>query len=199
MANYTESIEKLIERLIRLPGIGRRSAERIVSYILGASRDDIKALTGFISKVKENVRFCKICNNLSEEELCKICQDVQRKKDIICIVEKPTDVTAIEKSADFHGVYHVLLGSISLLEGRGPGDLKIDGLMNRLKENNIKEVIIATDCDTEGETTALYLSKLIKPLGVKLTRIGVGIPMGSNLEYADSATLSKALESRRDV
>jgi len=199
MANYTESIEKLIERLIRLPGIGRRSAERIVSYILGASRDDIKALTEFISKVKENVRFCKICNNLSEEELCKICQDVQRKKDIICIVEKPTDVTAIEKSADFHGVYHVLLGSISPLEGRGPSDLKIDGLMNRIKENNIKEVIIATDCDTEGETTALYLAKLIKPLGVKLTRIGVGIPMGSNLEYADSATLSKALESRRDV
>ncbi|OGX14990.1 MAG: recombination protein RecR [Omnitrophica WOR_2 bacterium RBG_13_41_10] len=199
MANYTESIEKLIERLIRFPGIGRRSAERIVSYILGTSRDDIKALTESISKVKENVRFCKICNNLSEEELCKICQDTQRKKDIICIVEKPTDVTAIEKSADFHGVYHVLLGSISPLEGRGPSDLKIDGLMNRIKENNIKEVIIATDCDTEGETTALYLAKLIKPLGVKLTRIGVGIPMGSNLEYADSATLSKALESRRDV
>jgi len=199
MANYTESIEKLIERLIRFPGIGRRSAERIVSYILGASRDDIKALTESISKVKENVRFCKICNNLSEEELCRICQDVRRKKDIICIVERPTDVTAIEKSADFNGVYHVLLGSISPLEGKGPSDLKIDGLMNRIKENNIKEVIIATDCDTEGEITALYLAKLIKPLGVKLTRIGVGIPMGSNLEYADSATLSKALESRRDV
>ena len=199
MPSYTESIEKLIERLIRFPGIGRRSAERIVSYILGASRDDIKALTESISKVKENVRFCKICNNLSEEELCRICQDVRRKKDIICIVERPTDVTAIEKSADFNGVYHVLLGSISPLEGRGPSDLRIDGLMYRIKENNIKEVIIATDCDTEGETTALYLAKLIKPLGVKLTRIGVGIPMGSNLEYADSATLSKALESRRDV
>ena len=193
MANYTESIEKLIDGLIRLPGIGRRSAERIVSYILGAPKDEIRMLAEAIGKVKENVRFCSLCHNLSEEELCKICQDTRRQKDVICIVEKPTDVTAIEKSGSFNGVYHVLLGAISPLEGKGPGDLKIDTLMNRIKQNSIKEIIIATDADTEGETTALYLTKLIKPLGVKLSRIGLGLPVGSNLEYADATTLSKSL------
>jgi len=199
MATYTDSIEKLIERLIKFPGVGRRSAERIVNYILGASRDDIKGLSDAINKVKESVRFCRVCNNLSEEELCSICRDDRRQKDVICIVEKPADVTAMEKAASFKGVYHVLLGSISPLEGRGPGDLKIDELMQRLRLNNIKEVIIATDADTEGETTALYLAKLIKPLGVSLSRIGLGLPMGSNLEYADSTTLSKSLESRRTI
>jgi len=199
MANYTESIEKLIEGLIRLPGIGRRSAERIVNYILSASKDEIRVLSEAITKVKEIVRFCSICNNLSEQEICRICQDARRAKDIICIVENPSDVTAIEKAGGFVGMYHVLLGSISPLEGRGPQDLKIDGLMERLKQNNIKEVIIATDADIEGETTAIYLSKLIKPSGVKLSRIGFGIPVGSNLEYADSSTLSKALEARRDI
>jgi recombination protein RecR len=199
VSNYTESIEKLIESLIRLPGIGRRSAERIIGYILEAPVDQIKRLSGAILRVKENVKFCRICHNLSEQELCKICEDIHRQKDIVCIVEKPSDVTAIEKTGDFRGLYHVLLGSISPLEGKGPGDLKVDSLISRIKENNVKEVIIATDSDTEGETTALYLTKLIKPLGVRLTRIGLGIPMGSNLEYADSATLSKALDSRREI
>lgn len=199
MSTYTESIEKLIDRLVKLPGIGRRSAERIVAYILSASKDEIKNLSEGITKVKETVRFCSICNNLSEEETCRICNDVRRQKDIICIVEKPTDVTAIEKSGDFKGVYHVLLGAIAPLEGKGPTDLKIEGLLSRLKQNNIKEVIIATDADTEGETTALYLTKIIKPFGINLTRIGLGIPVGSNLEYADSSTLSKALESRRAI
>ena len=199
MSNYTESIQKLIDRLIRLPGIGRRSAERIVGYILSAPKEEIKNLSGAIYQIKESVHFCRICNNLSEEELCKICQDNRRQKDLLCIVEEPGDVGAIEKTGNFSGVYHVLLGSIAPLEGKGPGDLKIDSLMKRIREDNIQEVIIATDADTEGETTALYLAKLIKPLGVKLTRIGVGIPMGSNLEYADAMTLSKALESRRVI
>lgn len=199
MSTYTESIEKLINSLIKLPGIGRRSAERIVSYILGAPKEEIRQLSEAISKTKENVSFCRICNNLSEQELCKVCLDDRRQKDIVCIVEKPSDVAAVEKAGNFSGVYHVLLGAISPLEGRGPSDLKIDGLINRLKQNNIKEIIIATDADTEGEITALYLTKLIKPLGVKVTRIGVGIPMGSNLEYSDSATLSKALEARREI
>jgi recombination protein RecR len=199
MATYTDSIEKLIDSLTKLPGIGRRSAERIVAYILNASKDEIKNLSEAIGRVKDSVRFCRICNNLSEEELCKICRDIRRQKDIICIVEKPGDVTAIEKAGSFTGVYHVLLGSISPLEGRGPGDLKIDGLLSRIKENNVKEIIIATDADTEGETTAIYLTKLIKPLGVNLSRIGLGLPVGSNLEYADSTTLSKALESRRAI
>jgi len=199
MSTYTESIEKLIDRLIKLPGIGKRSAERIVGYILDAPAPEIKNLAEAISRVKENVRFCRICNNLSEQELCKICRDSRRRKDIICIVENPGDVTAIEKAGGFDGVYQVLLGSIAPLEGKGPDDLKINGLIERIKQDNVKEVIIATDSDTEGEATALYLAKLIKPSGVALTRIGVGIPMGSNLEYADSATLSKALESRRTV
>jgi len=199
MTSYTDSIEKLIDSLIKLPGIGRRSAERIVNHILNASKEEAKVLSEAISKVKESVRFCRICNNLSEQELCKICQDNRRQKDIICIVEKPSDVMAVEKAGSFSGAYHVLLGSISPLEGRGPSDLKIDSLISRIKQNSVKEVIIATDTDTEGEMTALYLTKLIKPLGVKLTRIGLGIPVGSNLEYADATTLSKSLESRREV
>ena len=199
MSTYTDSIEKLIESLIKFPGIGRRSAERIIGYILGAPRDEIRNLLVAINKVKEGVRFCRICNNLSDQDICKICQDVRRQKDIVCIVEKTSDVTAIEKTGNFHGLYHVLLGSIAPLEGKGPADLKIEGLLSRIKDNNIKEAIIATDADTEGETTALYLAKLLKPLGVKLTRIGMGIPMGSNLEYADSATLSRAMESRREI
>jgi recombination protein RecR len=199
MAAYTDSIEKLIASLIKLPGIGRRSAERIINYILGASAQEIKDLSAAISRVKENVRFCRICNNLSEEEICKICQDSRRQKDIICIVEKPSDVTAIEKAGNFNGAYHVLLGSISPLEGKGPGDLRIEGLLQRIKQDSIKEVIIATDADTEGETTAIYLTKLIKPLGISLSRIGLGLPVGSNLEYVDSTTLSKSLESRRAI
>jgi len=199
MANYTASIERLMESLIKLPGIGRRSAERIVAHILGAPKDEIKLLSESLARVKENVRFCRICNNLSEEETCRICQDLQRHKDIVCVVEKPGDVAAIEKAGNFSGVYHVLLGSISPLEGRGPGDLKIEGLIQRIKEGSIKEIIIATDADTEGETTALYLTKLLKPLGAHLSRIGLGLPMGSNLEYADATTLSKSLESRRAI
>lgn len=199
MSTYTESIEKLITSLIRLPGIGRRSAERIVAYILNAPVQEVKMLAEAIYKTKENVRLCRVCNNLSEEDLCKICQNPQRQKEIVCIVEKPSDVMAIEKAGDYRGTYHVLLGSISPLDGKGPSDLKIDNLLARLKQNNIKEVIIATDADTDGETTALYLTKIIKPAGVKLTRIGVGIPMGSNLEYADASTLSKAMEARREI
>jgi recombination protein RecR len=199
MASYTDSIERLIERLIRLPGIGRRSAERVIGYILDASAEEVKLLAEAIARVKDNVRVCRICHNLSEEELCKICQDPRRRQDVICIVEKPSDVTAIEKAGSFDGVYHVLMGAISPLEGKGPADLKIESLLKRIKDSRIKEIIIATDADTEGETTALYLTKVIKPLGIVLSRIGLGLPVGSNLEYADAVTLSKSLESRRAI
>ena len=199
MSNYTESIEKLIECLTRLPGIGRRSAERIITYILNASKDEIRILAEAIYKTKENVQFCRVCNNLSEQETCRVCQDNRRNRSIVCVVEKPSDVNAIEKAGNYNGLYHVLLGSIAPLEGRGPSDLKIDGLVNRIKQEGIKEAIIATDADTEGETTALYLVKILKPLGVKITRIGVGIPMGSNLEYADATTLSRSLDARREI
>jgi len=199
MSAYTDSIEKLIEKLTRLPGIGRRSAERIVDYILNASSDEINVLVEAISKVKESVRLCKICNNLSEQDLCAICRDTGRQKSIICIVEKPGDVTAVEKTGSFHGTYHVLLGSISPLDGKGPQDLKINGLLARIKQDEVKEVIIATDADTEGETTALYLTKILKPLRIKISRIGLGISLGSNLEYADANSLARAIEWRREI
>ncbi|OGX18515.1 MAG: recombination protein RecR [Omnitrophica WOR_2 bacterium RBG_13_44_8b] len=199
MATYTDSIEKLITSLIRLPGIGRRSAERVVNYIINAPKEEIKILADAINRVKETVQHCRICNNLSERDLCKICDDNRRLKDIICIVQKPGDVTAIEKAGNYNGVYHVLLGSISPLEGKGPNDLKINGLLERIKQDNVKEIIIATDTDTEGETTAIYLAKLLKPTGVNVSRIGLGLPVGSNLEYADSSTLLRAMESRRSI
>ncbi|MFA5118948.1 MAG: recombination mediator RecR [Candidatus Omnitrophota bacterium] len=199
MANYTESIEKLIDRLIKLPGLGRRSAERIVTYILNVTPDEIKGLAEAMVKVKENVRFCRICHNLSEQDECSVCRNPNRNKGILCVVEKPNDVTVIEKTGSFHGVYHVLLGAIAPLEGKGPTDLKIDSLLERIKQEHIQEVILATDSDTDGEATAMYLSKLIKPLGVRLSRIGLGLPVGSNLEFADAATLSMALEARREI
>jgi len=201
MANYPKVLESLIAKLMRLPGIGRRSAERIAFQILNSSHQEAKELADSILRIKHNLGLCKICNNLSEKDTCDICQDPRRHKDTICVVEEPKDVLAVEKTANFNGVYHVLMGSIAPLEGRGPDDLKIKELLSRLKNGAIKEVIIATDSDTEGETTALYLTKLIKPLplGMKISRIGVGIPVGSNLEYIDSSTLSKALESRREV
>ena len=199
MANYPETIERLIDRLVKLPGVGRRSAERMVTYILNATSEEIKDMADALVKVKESVHFCSICHNLSEEDTCSICRDIRRNREILCVVEKPGDVNSLEKTGSFRGLYHVLLGALAPLEGKGPGDLKIDSLLRRIKEENIKEVIIATDSDNEGEATALYLAKVIKPLGVSISRIGLGLPVGSNLEYADPATLSMAMESRRPV
>ncbi|MDD2702800.1 MAG: recombination mediator RecR [Candidatus Omnitrophica bacterium] len=199
MSVYTESIRILVERLSKLPGIGRRSAERIITYILDAPDQEIRDLSGAITRVKENVRFCRVCNNLSEEELCRICRDTSRNKEVLCVVERPADISSIEKAGIFKGIYHVLHGTIAPLEGRGPQELKIDGLLLRLRDEHIREVIIATGSDTEGETTALYLTKVIKPLNVMLSRIGLGLPVGSALEYADAATISVALEARRNI
>lgn len=198
--SYPATIEKLIQELTKLPGIGRRSAERIVFHLLNnSSKDDISLLSQRLSELKEKVRLCVRCHNLSEQEECPICVNPGRNRSILCVVERPNDVTSIERTGTFNGLYHVLLGAIAPLEGKGPADLKMDSLVNRIQQENIREVIIATDSDTEGETTALYLTKLLKPLEVNITRIGLGLPVGSNLEYADSATLSKALESRRAI
>lgn len=196
---YTKSLEELIAKLVKLPGIGRRSAERIAMFLLQSSDVDVKNLTAAIIRAKQNIRLCKVCNILTEGEVCQICQNPARDNSTICVVEEPKDVIAFEKTAKFQGLYHVLMGSISPLDGRGPEELKIKELIDRIKNKNIKEIIIATDSDTEGETTAIYLNKLIKPLGVKVTRIGLGIPVGSNLEYIDSTTLSLSLESRREL
>lgn len=163
------------------------------------SLDEIKSLSEVMIRVKEIIRFCSICHNISEEDVCSICKDPGRDKSVLCVVEDPKDVIAIEKTGGFKGGYHVLMGSLAPLEGRGPEDLTIGELINRLNRDDIRELIIATDSDTEGEITALYLTKLLKPKGIKLSRIGMGIPLGSNIEYADTGTIVKALEARREL
>ncbi|MDP8260468.1 MAG: recombination mediator RecR [Candidatus Gygaella obscura] len=195
---YPLSIEQLIESLVKFPGVGRRSAERIINYILDTSKDDIEKLANALLKVKSSIRLCKVCSNLSDDETCLICKNSSRDKDTICVVEYPNDVIAIEKTSTYKGVYHVLMGSISPLDGRGPDDIKIERLVNRIKTTQINEIIIATGSDMEGEATSMYIVKILKPLNVKISRIGLGIPMGSNLEYIDSATLTKAIETRRE-
>ncbi len=197
--SYPKLIENLIERLTKLPGVGRRSAERMVFWFLNNSREDAKSLCEDILKIKDNLNFCRICNNLSETEICMICSDTHRDDGMICVVENPKDVLAIEKTGHYHGSYHVLLGTISPAEGRGPEELRINQLVNRVRTQDVKEIILATDPDTEGETTALYLTEQLRPLGVKITRIGMGIPMGSALEYTDMSTLSVSLRSRREI
>lgn len=200
MAGYSlATIERLIEELMKLPGVGRRSAQRIVFHLLEAPKDEVAVLNEAIAGVKANVRFCILCNNFSETEVCAICRDERRDKKLVCVVENPKDVENIERSGTFKGVYHVLLGAISPLEGRGPHDLKVDSLMARIRKDGVSEVVIATDSDTEGEATAIYLTKLIRPLGVRVMRIGIGLPVGSNLEYADPATLARAIEGRREM
>lgn len=199
MAGYAKSLKRLVEELSKLPGIGPKSAERIAMHVLKGSLDSAKALAYAIVKAKQNIHNCKICNNLTDEEVCFVCQDSRRDRTTICVVEEPKDVLAIEKSGVYRGVYHVLLGAISPLEGIKPEDLKIRELLHRINQNRAKEVIIATDSDAEGEVTALYLARLVKPQGVKTTRIACGIPAGGNLEYADQATLGKALQGRQEV
>jgi recombination protein RecR len=192
-------MRSLIEELSKMPGIGPKSAQRLAFYILRSSGEDAAALSSAISKVKNSVRFCKICNNLSDEDLCEICKSASRDKKVLCVVEEPNDIVSIERSGDFNGVYHVLLGSLSPLDGIGPSDLKIDELLNRVKREKFREIIIATDFNTEGEATALYLSKLLKNTGVIITRVAYGIPVGGDLQYADQATIAKAFEGRRKI
>ena len=199
MTASARPLMRLLEALEKLPGIGPRSAERMAFYLLRASREEARQLSQAIADVKDHLRFCEVCFNLSEAERCQICQDASRDPTVLCIVEEPKDVLAIEKTGAFRGLYHVLLGAIAPLDGIGPELLKIDELMSRLSEGVAQEVIIATDADKDGETTAAYLSKLIHPTNLKLTRIASGIPVGSHLEYADQATLARALEGRREL
>jgi recombination protein RecR len=198
MFKSSESVERLINNLARLPGIGRKSAARLAFHLLKVPKEEALELAEAIQDLKEKVGFCSICNNISENDPCYICTDPQRKHDIICVVEEAVDLAALDKAEGFNGLYHVLGGRISPLDGIGPDDLKIKELLNRIGEET-REIIIATNPNVEGEATAIYLSKLIKPLGVKITRIARGLPVGSDLEYADGATLSRALEGRQEL
>jgi recombination protein RecR len=193
------SIFRLINEFSKLPGIGRKTAERLVSFIL---KEDIlvaKSLAEALIEVKENIKFCRICSNFAENELCDICANPRRNGKVICIVEEPKDIWAVEKSGTYNGVYHVLMGTISPLDGVGPDDLRIKELIKRIEENEVDEIILATDPNVEGDVTALYISKLIKPLGVTVSKIASGLPVGGDLEYADAVTLSKALAGRTPI
>lgn len=192
-------IELLIQELTKFPGIGEKTASRLVFHLLHSPKENAEALARAVLNLKEKVRFCSVCFNLTAEEQCKICQDKKRIEGVICVVEEPADLIAIEKVGSFKGRYHVLQGAISPLDGIGPDNLKIKELMDRLRRDKVNEVILATNPNVEGETTALYLQRLIKPLGIKLTRIACGVPSGGDLEYIDRVTIGKALENRREM
>ncbi len=199
MASHAKPIDRLIEALTRLPGIGKKTASRLAFHILRSSLSDAQELARSILDVKEKIRLCSVCFNLTDDDPCQICQNPNRSGEVLCVVEGPNDLMAIENTGEYGGKYHVLHGTISPLEGVGPEDIKIKELIERLKKGKITEVILATNPTVEGGTTALYLTDLVRPLGVKITRIAYGIPMGSEIEYADGMTLLKALEGRREV
>ncbi len=200
MENYSNpSLSKLVNELERMPGIGPKTAQRLAFFILKSEKADIEKLAGSILEAKDKIKYCSVCFNMTEVDPCAICSSVRRDRSIICVVEEPMDIVALEKTGAFRGLFHVLMGSISPLDGIGPEDLKIRELLERLKKETIKEIIVATNPDVGGEATAIYLSKLIKPLGVKVSRLAQGMPMGASLEYADEVTLGKAIEGRREI
>ena len=197
MPDFAEPLARLIHEFKRLPGVGQKSAQRLAFFVLRSSRDDAARLSQAVLDVKDKLGLCARCGNISDAELCNFCRDPHRDLTMICVVEEPHNILPIETTRTFHGVYHVLHGSISPLRGMGPDQLQIKGLLERL--NDVREVIIATNPTVEGEATAVYLSRLLKPLGVPVTRIAMGIPVGSDLEFADEVTMSKSLENRRSM
>ena len=200
MPDYAEPIVRLIQQLKRLPGVGQKSAERMAFHLFHSwSKEETQALADALQDVKEKVGYCSICNNMTDVDPCAYCSNPSRDPRLLCVVQQPNSIVAVEKTRQYSGYYHVLLGALSPLSGVGPDQLRIKGLIERLKAGKIEEVIVATNPNVEGEATAVYLSKLLKPLGVKVTRIAMGIPVGSDLEYADEVTMSKALEGRREL
>lgn len=199
MSTYTPTVEDLIDRLAKFPGIGKKTAARLALHILRSTQDDAQALARSILRVKERIGFCRICFNLAEGEQCTICRNSQRNHSLVCVVEGPSDLMAIEATGVFRGLYHVLHGAIAPLDGIGPQELKIAELLERLNAGGVTEVIIATNPTVEGDATALYLAKIIKPLGITVTRIAQGIPAGGDIEYVDSKTMTRSLEGRREV
>lgn len=196
---YSAPISKLIHEFSKLPGIGNKSAQRLAMHILKMSNDDVKSLAHAIVEAKAKIKNCSLCFNITSEDPCPICTDVKRDKSTICVVQESKDIMAIEKTRDYKGLYHVLQGAISPMDGIGPNEIRIKELILRLQKENIEEIIIATNPNIEGEATAMYLSKLIKPSGIKVTRIAHGIPVGGDLEYIDEVTLSKAIEGRHEI
>ena len=196
---YIAPLAKLIEHFHSLPGIGSKTAVRLAYHVLDMDADQAKALANAIVEAKEKIGYCNTCFNLSDQNPCQICASTERDHAVICVVEQPQDVAAMERMHDFHGVYHVLHGALSPLEGVGPDQLRIKELLSRVYGGDVKEVIMATNPNVEGEATAMYIAKLLKPIGVKVTRIAHGLPVGGDLEYADEVTLSKAMENRREI
>jgi recombination protein RecR len=199
MKDFAEPLARLIDELKRLPGIGQKSAQRIAFHLERASREDAQRLAASIVDVKDKIRLCTVCNNLTEKEPCDFCTDPTRDPAVICVVETPYNALAIEKTREFHGQYHILHGALSPLQNIGPDELKLKSLLERLRGGKVSEIILATNPNVEGEATASYISQLIKPLGVKVTRIAMGIPVGSELDFADEVTMLKAIEGRREL
>ena len=196
---HPEPLARLIEQFQRLPGIGAKGAQRLAFFVLRTPREDADRLCDAIRDVKERVTYCTVCNTITDVDPCIYCTDTTRDPTLVCVVEEPQNVSAIEKTREFKGTYHVLMGALSPLSGVGPDDLKIKGLLTRVADGQVQEVVLATNPNVEGEATAIYLARLLKPLGVRVTRIATGIPVGSDIEYADEVTMSKAMLGRRDV
>ncbi|MEF9983233.1 MAG: recombination mediator RecR [Oscillospiraceae bacterium] len=192
-------LEKLVNQFERLPGIGKKSAQRLAFFVLGLSKERAEEFASTILEAHEKIKKCSCCQSLTDKEICSICEDNSRDKSTICVVEDSRDLLALERTKEYHGLYHVLLGLISPMDGIGPDQLSIKELVLRMKDNDVKEVIMATNPTVEGETTAIYISKLLKPMGIKVTRLAYGIPVGGNLEYADDVTLYRALEGRSEI
>jgi recombination protein RecR len=199
VAYYPEPVARLIDALQRLPGIGPKTAQRLTFYLLKRPAAEVRELGDALVAMKEKITYCRVCFNVTDEDPCRICSDPRRDPDVICVVEEPNDLLAMERTGEYRGRYHVLLGALSPLDGIGPDDLKIRELLARLDGKTTAEVILATNPNVEGEATALYLAKLLRPLAVRITRIARGLPVGGDLEYADQVTLSKALEGRREI
>jgi recombination protein RecR len=199
MPDFAAPLQRLIDEFRRLPGVGQKSAQRLAFHVLRRPRDDAARLAAALLEVKDNLGICAECNNISDAELCPYCRDPARDRSQICVIEEPHNILPVETTRTFEGLYHVLHGSISPLRGIGPEQLKIKGLLDRIAGGGVQEIILATNPTVEGEATAVYLSRLLKPLGVKVTRIAMGIPVGSDLEFADEVTMSKSLENRREM
>ncbi|HET7213929.1 MAG TPA: recombination mediator RecR [Terriglobia bacterium] len=199
MSEYAAPLARLIDELKRLPGIGQKSAQRIAFHLERAPREDVQRLAEALLEAKDKIRLCSVCNNLTESDPCEYCSDPRRDAEVLCVVETPYNVISVEKAHEFRGRYHVLHGALSPLQGIGPEQLKLKSLIDRLKDGTVRELIVATSPTVEGEATAVYLARLVKPLGVKVSRIAMGIPVGSDLEFADEVTMLRALEGRREM